>query len=168
MVRAGVSSEALITSPPASKSGKDITDVVGLDKYAFNQLEASLSGPILFKKDSLGNKTKPLIGFFISGQYTNVVDGSPSYLGDIRVRPDGERRPCVANPAQLRSNIGGNDVILAYTSDFLRTVRHRDPEDPPECGPDQLPGLGQDRHHHHADHQLHPGWSPGLWQPPEL
>ena len=45
------------------KIGNDITDVVGLDKYAFNQLEASLSGPLLFKKDSLGNKEKPLIGF---------------------------------------------------------------------------------------------------------
>jgi hypothetical protein len=100
------------------KVGSDITDIVGLDKYAFNQLEASLSGPILFKKDSLGNKTKPLIGFFVSGQYTNVVDGSPSYLGDVRVRRDVQEE-LLANPAQLRSN-GGNDVILAYTSEFLR------------------------------------------------
>jgi outer membrane receptor for ferrienterochelin and colicin len=36
------------------KVGSDITDIVGLDKYAFNQLEASLSGPLFFKKDSLG------------------------------------------------------------------------------------------------------------------
>lgn len=100
------------------KVGSDIKDIVGLDKYAFNQLEASLSGPILFKKDSLGNKTKPLIGFFVSGQYTNVVDGSPSYLGDLRVRPE-VRDELLLNPAQLRPN-GANDVILAYSSDFLR------------------------------------------------
>lgn len=101
------------------KVGSDITDIVGLDKYAFNQVEASLSGPILFKKDSLGNKTKPLIGFFLSGQYTNVVDGSPSYLGDLRVRPE-VRDELLANPAQLRPN-GVNDVILAYSSEYLRT-----------------------------------------------
>jgi len=101
------------------KVGSDITDIVGLDKYAFNQLEASLSGPILFKKDSLGNKTKPLIGFFVSGQYTNVVDGSPSYLGDVRVRPE-VRDQLLSNPAQLRPN-GANDFILAYSSEYLRT-----------------------------------------------
>ncbi|MFN9325098.1 MAG: carboxypeptidase regulatory-like domain-containing protein, partial [Flavobacteriales bacterium] len=31
------------------KTGDDITEVYGLDKFAFNQLEASLSGPLLFK-----------------------------------------------------------------------------------------------------------------------
>lgn len=101
------------------KVGKDITDIVGLDKYAFNQVEASLSGPILFKKDSLGNKAKPLIGFFISGQYTNVVDGSPSYIGDLRVKRDVRER-LLAEPVQLRPN-GTNDVIMAYASDYLRT-----------------------------------------------
>ena len=101
------------------KIGSDITDIVGLDKYAFNQIEASLSGPILFKKDSLGNKTKPLIGFFVSGQFTNVVDGAPSYLGDQRVRSDVRDR-ILANPGVLRPN-GPNDVILNYSSDFLRT-----------------------------------------------
>ncbi|MBK9628571.1 MAG: TonB-dependent receptor [Flavobacteriales bacterium] len=101
------------------KVGSDITDIVGLDKYAFNQVEGSLSGPILFKKDSLGNKTKSLIGFFISGQYSNVVDGAPSYLGDFRVRPE-VREQLLATPGQLRPN-GENDYILAYSSDFLRS-----------------------------------------------
>ena len=102
------------------KTGKDITDIYGLDKYAFNQVEASLSGPILFKKDSLGNKTKPLVGFFLSGQYTNTVDPFPTYLGDLRVRPE-VRDQLLANPAILLPN-GPNDVILAYSSDFLRAT----------------------------------------------
>ncbi len=102
------------------KTGKDITSVVGLDKYAFNQFEGSLSGPILFKKDSLGNKTKPLIGFFLSGQYTNVVDGSPLYTGDQRVKLD-VRDQILANPGVLRPN-GENDVIMAYSSDYLRST----------------------------------------------
>ena len=100
------------------KIGNDITDVVGLDKYAFNQLEASLSGPLLFKKDSLGNKEKPLIGFFFSGQYTNVVDTRPFYQGDLRVRPD-VRDGLLANPARLFPT-GTNDYVLTYGSEFLR------------------------------------------------
>lgn len=41
------------------KVGEDINDIVGLDAYAFNQLEASLSGPLFFKKDSLAIKGSP-------------------------------------------------------------------------------------------------------------
>ncbi|MCB9183366.1 MAG: carboxypeptidase-like regulatory domain-containing protein [Flavobacteriales bacterium] len=99
------------------KIGEDITDIVGLDKYAFNQVEASLSGPILFKKDSVGNKTKPLIGFFLSGQYTNVVDNAPTYIGDVRVKPEVLDR-LRAEPARIL-NVG-NDVSMAYNSSFLR------------------------------------------------
>jgi outer membrane receptor for ferrienterochelin and colicin len=100
------------------KVGDDITDVVGLDKFAFNQLEASLSGPLLFKKDSLGNKTKPLIGFFFSGQYTNILDTRPFYQGDQRVRPE-VRDQLLTNPARLIPS-GNNDVVLAFESEFLR------------------------------------------------
>ncbi|MBK8499702.1 MAG: carboxypeptidase-like regulatory domain-containing protein [Flavobacteriales bacterium] len=101
------------------KVGEDITDIIGLDKYAFNQLEASLSGPILFKKDSVGNKTKPLIGFFFSGQYTNVVDGAPSYLGDVRVNPD-KLAQLSAEPARLLP-AGSEGYTVGYNSSFLRS-----------------------------------------------
>ncbi|MBK9512516.1 MAG: hypothetical protein IPO05_02575 [Flavobacteriales bacterium] len=74
-----------------------------MDKFAFNQIEASLSGPLLFKKDSVGNKVKPLIGFFLSGQYTNVVDGCPLYIGDLRVRPRYGRTSCRTRPALPRT-----------------------------------------------------------------
>ena len=100
------------------KVGSDITDIYGLDKFAFNQVEASLSGPLLFKRDSLGNKVKPLIGFFLSGQYTNVVDGSPLYIGDVRVRPEVRDR-LLAEPGRLIPS-GGGDFALGYSSEFLR------------------------------------------------
>ncbi|MCU0318611.1 MAG: carboxypeptidase-like regulatory domain-containing protein [Flavobacteriales bacterium] len=102
------------------KVGSDITDIVGLDKYAFNQVEASLAGPLIFKKDSLGNKTKPLIGFFFSGQYTNVVDNDPLYIGDVRVKPEVRER-ILQNPARLLPT-GEGDVAMAYTSEFLRAT----------------------------------------------
>lgn len=100
------------------KVGDDITDVVGLDKYGFNQLEASLSGPLLFKKDSVGNKTRPLIGFFLSGQYTNILDPRPLHGGDIRVLPS-VREQLLSNPAMLFP-IGPNDWTLQYNSQLLR------------------------------------------------
>ena len=100
------------------KVGDDITDIVGLDKYAFNQVEASLSGPLLFRKDSLGNKTTPLLGFFFSGQYTNAVDNNPLFGGDIRVRPD-VRQQLLDAPARLLPN-GPDDFVLAYNAEFLR------------------------------------------------
>src|SRR5436190_4095506 len=102
------------------KTGPDITDVHGLDRFGYNQVEASLSGPILFQKDSVGNKTKPLIGFFFSGQYTNQVDNGPSYLGDVRVKP-GVRDELVVNPARLLPT-GEGDYALGYNSQFLRTT----------------------------------------------
>ncbi len=100
------------------KVGSDITDIVGLDKFAFNQVEASLSGPLLFSKDSLGNRQRPLIGFFFSGQYTNVVDANPFYHGDVRVRPEVRDR-LLAEPARLLPT-GQNDFALGYSSEFLR------------------------------------------------
>lgn len=99
------------------KTGEDITDIIGLDKYAFNQVEASLSGPIFFKKDSAGNKVKPLLGFFLSGQFTDVVDGSPQYGGDLRVKKD-VRDDLVRNPLALRFT--GTDIAAVYRGDFLR------------------------------------------------
>ncbi len=102
------------------KVGPDITDIVGLDKFAFNQVEATLSGPILFQKDTLGNRVKPLIGFFVSGQYTNAVDPFPFYNGDYRVRPEVRER-ILAEPARLLTT-GENDVALGYSSEFLRAT----------------------------------------------
>ncbi|MBL7963592.1 MAG: carboxypeptidase regulatory-like domain-containing protein [Flavobacteriales bacterium] len=97
--------------------GNDVTDIYGLDKFAFNQLEASLSGPIFFQKDSVGNKTRPLLGFFLSGQYTNVVDGAPFYHGDTRVNRD-KRAELQANPLRV-VNVGGEPSVF-YNTDFLR------------------------------------------------
>lgn len=100
------------------KTGDDITDIVGLDKFAFNQVEASLSGPIFFKKDSVGNKVKPLLGFFVSGQFTDVVDNDPLYTGDLRVKKDVRDR-LEANPLRLITASG--TPVVRYNSDFLRS-----------------------------------------------
>ncbi|GIR58969.1 MAG: hypothetical protein CM15mP65_15500 [Crocinitomicaceae bacterium] len=38
-------------------------DVYGLDNNGFNLFEATLSGPLLMKRDSTGKKTDPILGF---------------------------------------------------------------------------------------------------------
>ncbi len=64
-------------------------DVRGLDAYGYNLLEVSGAGPILMKKDADGNKTnKPLLGFFISGNYTGVQDQRPSAIGWWKIKDE--------------------------------------------------------------------------------
>ena len=99
------------------KVGPDITDMVGLDKYGFNQVEASLSGPLFFKKDSLGNKDKPLLGFFISGQVSDIVDASPLWNGDLRVKTP-IREQLLRTPYRV-VDVAGSPVVR-YNSDYLR------------------------------------------------
>ncbi|MFK8037329.1 MAG: carboxypeptidase regulatory-like domain-containing protein [Crocinitomicaceae bacterium] len=56
--------------------------VFGLDKYAYNLVEGMISGPLLSKKDSLGNKTgKPILGFFLSANARDRLDARPLHNG---------------------------------------------------------------------------------------
>ncbi|MEZ4720556.1 MAG: carboxypeptidase regulatory-like domain-containing protein [Flavobacteriales bacterium] len=60
---------------------------VGLDPYGYNLLEMSLSGPFFSKTDSLGIK-KPLLGFFLSGNFTSNLDPRPSTVGAWKIKDD--------------------------------------------------------------------------------
>jgi len=103
----------------AISSGFQVGDkVVGLDAYGYNLFEGSLSGPLLFKKDEKGKKERPILGFFISGNYTDVVDGSPTYGGIYRMKED-VRQGLLANP--LRQNIEADGTVngALYNADFL-------------------------------------------------
>ncbi|MFT5600291.1 MAG: spore coat protein U-like protein [Flavobacteriales bacterium] len=73
----------------AVTSGFKVGDnkTVGLDKFGYNLIEGILSGPLLMKKDSAGKKTDPLLGFFISGNFTHSV--GRGYASDqYRLKPD--------------------------------------------------------------------------------
>jgi hypothetical protein len=63
-------------------------DVVGLDKFGFNLLGWSISGPIKTRKDSLGNKKDAIAGFFLSGEFKHEVDPRPFYDGDWKVNDE--------------------------------------------------------------------------------
>ncbi len=88
---------------------------IGLDKYAYNLIEGSISGPLIMKKDSTGKKVKPILGFFLSGNYTNVVDGRPFFTNNMQVK-DEVRQDLLTSP--LRPTGTGFGVF--YNTDFLR------------------------------------------------
>ncbi len=89
--------------------------VFGLDKYAYNLVEGMLSGPLLMKKDSTGAKTKPLLGFLVSMNYTNELDARPLNGGSYRIKKD-VRDSLLANP--LIPNADGTGTNFA--ANFLR------------------------------------------------
>ncbi|MFZ5552325.1 MAG: carboxypeptidase-like regulatory domain-containing protein [Bacteroidota bacterium] len=87
---------------------------VGLDRYAFNLIEGSFSGPLIMKKDSTGKKVKPILGFFVSANYTDQVDGRPFAIDQYRVKGE-VRDELVANP--LRPT--GTGVGVFYNTSYL-------------------------------------------------
>ena len=100
-------------------SGVPVGDkVYGLDNYGYNLAEAVASGPILFRKDENGEKTEPLLGLFISGNYTFQKDPRPTFGGVYRIT-DEARNLLIEDP--LRQNISSTGEIngALYNSDFL-------------------------------------------------
>jgi hypothetical protein len=86
----------------------------GLDRYAYNLVEGSLSGPLLMKKDANGDKTEPLVGFFLSANATSIADDRPTAIPMYRLKPS-VREELVAEP--LRPTGTGQGVF--YNTDFL-------------------------------------------------
>lgn len=95
--------------------------VVGFDKYAFNLVEGMISGPLLMQKDSTGKKSKPILGFFLSANYTDVLDSRPlANGGAYRVKKevrDALLDPSIQGPLRPTGEEGGGAY---YNTDFLR------------------------------------------------
>lgn len=80
----------------------------GLDAFGYNFVGFSLSGPILFKKDSSQFK-KSLLGFSISGQVTMEKDPSPPAKGFYQIKQD--KLDELRNDP-VRHNPNGNGYVL--------------------------------------------------------
>ena len=91
---------------------------IGFDKFGYNVVEGSISGPIVFTKDDEGNKLMPLLGLFLSGNYTYQKDPRPTFGGNYRMT-DEARDYISANP--LRQNISSSGEVngALYNADFL-------------------------------------------------
>ncbi len=103
----------------AISSGFQVGDkVVGLDHYGYNLFEGSLSGPLLFSKNEKGEKGRPLLGFFVSGNYTDIVDNDPQFGGIMRMK-ESTRQGLLVDP--IRPNVGESGQVsgVLYNADFL-------------------------------------------------
>ena len=105
------------------KSGDD---VVGLDKFGFNLLAFNLAGPILTKKDSAGNKTDAIAGFFFSGEIKSEVDPGPTAIDNYKVNNE-LMEDLNSNPYSRRyDDIGGVINNASYvTADNLEAIKFR-------------------------------------------
>jgi hypothetical protein len=94
------------------------TSAIGLDKFGYNLAEGSLSGPIAWRKNEKGEKTDPLLGLFLSGNYTYQKDTRPTFGGVYRMT-DSARAEILAQP--LRQNVSSSGEIngALYNADFL-------------------------------------------------
>ena len=90
--------------------------VFGLDKYGYNLVEGMFSGPLWMQKDSLGNKTKPRLGFLVSANLTDRLDGRPLADGGWRIKKE-VRDELLVNP--LRPTSTGTGTF--HNANFLRT-----------------------------------------------
>ncbi len=86
----------------------------GLDHNGYNLVEGIISGPLLMKKDSTGAKTDPIVGFFLSGNYTSIVDPRPLALPQYKLK-ESVRDSLLINP--VRPNPSGSGIL--YNTNFL-------------------------------------------------
>ncbi|MEN8927658.1 MAG: carboxypeptidase-like regulatory domain-containing protein [Flavobacteriales bacterium] len=95
-------------------SGYKIGDnTYGLDNYGYNLAEGFLSGPLFMKRDSTGKKTKPILGFFISGNARHIVDSRPLAIDQFQLKQD-VKDDILANPVVRNQSNGVN-----YKTEFL-------------------------------------------------
>lgn len=98
-------------SDPLGYDGK----VYGLDNQGYNLFEGMLSGPILMKKDSTGEKTEPILGFLLSATFNDTYDPRPFADGAWRIKKE-TREQLLEEPLRPSASGQGN----FYNSNFLR------------------------------------------------
>ena len=104
------------------KNGED--GIIGLDDHGFNLFGFSLSGPIMFHKDSAGNKKDAKIGFFLSGELQYDVDPQPNAVKNYKVK-DGVMEQLNATPFS-----GGSDFQTGVVNN-AQFVKKEDLEEIP-------------------------------------
>lgn len=97
--------------------------VFGLDKFGYNLFEGMLSGPLLMQRDSTGKKTKPKLGFLISANFTDQLDGRPLAEGGYRIKKS-VRDELIANPLRPTSTGFGtfHNALFLRESDFEKVA----------------------------------------------
>lgn len=96
-------------------------DIIGLDPYGQTQLEGFISGPLAFTKDADGEKDKPLLGFFVSGNFRKFEDPRPSATGHWYIKDD-VLEELEANPSRVQviDNNGDISYSMLHNANFLQ------------------------------------------------
>lgn len=90
----------------------------GLDHWGYTLVEGMVAGPLLMKKDSTGERTEPLIGFFVSGNYNYQADARPWAIDQYRLKPS--VRDALLDPNQLGPlRPTGTGVGAYYNTNYL-------------------------------------------------
>jgi len=106
-------------------SGYKIGDnTYGLDHYGYNLLEGSLSGPLFMKKDTNGKKSKPILGFFISGNARHIVDSRPLALDQYQLKQD-VKDDILTSPVVRNLSNGINYKTEYLTMDDFEKIKFR-------------------------------------------
>lgn len=96
-------------------------DGIGLDRFSQSQVEGVLSGPLLWKKDAEGNRDRPLLGFFLSANYTNYMDTRPS-IGNYRIKAD-EKDRLINDPISFKLNgVQDNNTSDVYVNEHGESI----------------------------------------------
>ena len=93
--------------------------VLGLDQFGYNLVEGMLSGPLWMQRDSTGKKTKPRLGFLVSANYTDQLDGRPLAGGGYRIKKE-VRDELLSNPLRPTSSGFGtfHNALFLRQNDF--------------------------------------------------
>lgn len=95
-----------------------------LDPYGYNLLNGTLTGPILLK-DKGTQMERPLLGFFISGEYEYNKDTRPRQLGVYKVKDD-KLQELINNPISKAEGTGAMQRNVEFiTKDDLEHVKAR-------------------------------------------
>ena len=109
-----------ITTKGPSKTfsgGIDALSSEFLDPYGYNNIDGNLSGPLITKyKDT--DSAKPILGFFVSGNYLHELDPNPSAVPIYVVKPS-VLNSLNANP--LVQNPTTNLVDFIPAADFINS-----------------------------------------------
>ncbi len=98
------------TLPPSPKFFGSVEGITSefLDPYGFNQVDFSLGGPLITKKDTANKSKKILVDFILGGEFQYKLDQTPNYIGGYTV-----------NSTTL-DNLQQNPFVLSPTAGFLR------------------------------------------------
>jgi len=93
------------------------------DAYGYNFAGLNVGGPLLSRKDSMGNK-RPTLGFFLSGEVSSEKDPAPSAVGVYKVK-DEKLKELQESPLSV-SETGGTLLNAEYLRmDDLEHIKAR-------------------------------------------